>query len=344
MPLCVIYAGLSCVSILAVKSPNDKIQLNFPYSYSDYFTGNFKNKKNFIEALIDRFFQDNNLNKSDFQFASCWYPEIPNLGDNIGLDISLNQLIKEYSDYELCVFVNRYGILTQDFGSSCASFSAANSTQEDIEKINFTFNSYTFPQIIPNNIFDMLEEDNGLRFTDIELKDKMMITGDRFFERGTNISYILSFDIIKKVGVYDFKIDTKNMWVLLELVKRACAVERLKMDEKLGDILSSDVNFMGGTLVNSPGGAECLVSGEEGSDRLLEVKENSIFVLPMNKGSKTKITVKGSLLNTTQKTVWGGDFGLVIDTRPKNNLTRFKEIYTQKNLKTWEDAVCLYRF
>lgn len=333
MPICAVYAGLSCVSILAIKSPDDKIQLNFPYSYSGYFT---------IEALIDKFFQDNNLTKSDFQFAFCWYPEVPNLGNSIGLDISLNLLIKEYSGSDSCVFVNRYGVLTQDFAGSCASLnslnigSPVNLTQEEIDKINFAFNSYIFPQIIPNNIFDTLEEDNSLRFTNIEPGDKMIITGDRFFERGTNISYILAFDLIKKVGVYDFKIDTNNMWILLELVN--------KMDEKLGAVLSADTNFMGGTLVNSPGGAECLVSGEEGGDRLLEVKENSILVLPLNKGSKTKITVKGSALNTVQKIVWGGDFGLVIDTRPKNNLTRFREIYTQKNLKTWEDAVCLYRY
>ncbi len=334
MPICVIYAGLSCVSILAVKSPDDKIQLNFPYSYSDYFIGNFKNKKNFIEALIDRFFQENNLNKADFQFGSCWYPEIPGFDDNTALNIPLSQLIKETSNFSLCVFVNRYGILTQNFGSSCSSPTIGTGndlTQDEIEKINFASNSYTFPQIIPNNIFDILEEDNSLRFTDIEPKEKVIITGDRFLERNTNISYILAFDLIKKPGVYEFKIDTKNMWVLLELINRT--------NEKLGEILTVGSDFMGGTLVNSPGGAECLVSGEEGSDRLLEIKENSIFVLPLKKGSKAKITVKGSALNTTQKSIWGGDFGLVIDTRPKNNSIHFNEIYTQKNLKMWEESV-----
>ena len=339
MPICVIYAGLSCVSILAIKSPDDRIQLNFPYSYSDYFSGNFKNKKNFIEALIDRFFQENNLTKTDFQFASCWYPEITDFDDSTALNISLNQLIKETSDFSLCVFVNRYGILTQNFGSLCSALTINTDnelTQDEMEKMNFVSNSYTFPQIIPHNIFDMLEEDNSLRFIDVESKEKEMITGDRFFKRNTNISYILAFDLIKKPGIYEFKIDTGNMWVLLELANR--------MNEKLGEILSTNTDFMGGTLVNSPGGAECLVSGEEGSDRLLEIKENSIFVLPLKKGSKAKITVKGSALNTTQKSIWGGDFGLVIDTRAKNNPARFKEIYTQKNLKLWEEAICSYPY
>lgn len=341
MPICAVYAGLSCVSILAVKSPDDKIQLNFPYSYSDYFSGNFKNKKNFVDALIERFFQENNLTTSDFRFASCWCPEIPNLGEAVGLSISLSQLMQESSDTDLCIFVNRYGVLTQNNGSSCASIDTvsntdlrADLTQDEIEKINSAANSYIFPQIIPNNIFDTLEEDSSVRFVDIEQKDKVVVTGDRFLGRDTSTSHILSFDLIKKPGVYEFKIDTKNMWVLLGLIH--------KVDEKLGEVLSAGIDFMEGTLVNSPGGAECLVSGDEGSDRLLEIKDNSIFILPLKKGSKVKITVKGNALNTTQKSVWGGDFGLVIDTRPKNNSIRFNELYTQKNLKMWEESVNIH--
>lgn len=339
MPVCVVYAGLSCVSILIVKTPDDKIQLNFPYSYSDYFSGNFKNKKNFVDALIERFFSENNLNKTDFQFAFCWYPEIPNQSDTSVSSISLNQLIKETTDFSLCIFVNRYGIFTQDYGNMYASLNPDTSNdlaQDVVEEMNLASNSYVFPQIIPNNVFDVIDEDNNVRFINIEPKEKIIITGDRFFGRNTHESPILAFDLIKKPGVFDFRIDTKNMWIMLELISR--------MNEKMGEILSANTDFAGGTLVNSPGGAECLVSGEEGSDRLLVVKDNSIFVLPLNKGSRAKITVKGSVLNTTQKSIWGGELGLVIDTREKTNLASFKEIYTQKNLKMWEEAICSYQY
>ena len=122
----------------------------------------------------------------------------------------------------------------------------------------------------------------------------------------TEIDYILILNLIKKAGIFEVELDRERYLILQYILKAYDKSAQLMAEGKVEKL---------GTLINTYGEAECLITSEIGTSQLLDIEKDKVFVLPLNYNERAHLTIKSQKIGTMEKDVTGGKLGLIFDTR-----------------------------
>ena len=207
---------------------------------------------------------------------------------------------------------------------------------------NYLSNKTLYPSLIPSSpdtfkAEDVLTKTLATSVSAVSLADQpLLFTGGRFavFEKNPVATYLLALDLLKNPGLYTVKIDTANKLPVISILNYYLMGEsgpkskKKKKKEKVSflsdDILSLndeaifDDEFVSlGTVLNAPGGVECLFEKEAGNSQFVELKSDKLFIFPLEKNASARIVVDGKSVGHIDTSIRGGSLGLVIDTRDK---------------------------
>lgn len=325
-----IYFGPSEVSFLAAAAPGDLRFYKYPYYIND---------ESFIKDLIATASKEMGINPTEYNLIGCGFPTVEAACLDLAYISTLDKLISKSSKY-FTVLVNIFTLMTP-----VGFLSAAHTIDTDEEDMNMLFNLALYGHTIYPDNFDQMKIDHSVRFYPPEAvapdsSKPILFTGDRFSSsiRSVNGSHLFLLDLLKMPGIYEVKIDDKNAFSTLALLSEYDPAYTNALNEYEFESL--------GTVVNTPGSAECLLSNEDGSSQLFDVKANDIFVIPVEAQATPRLMVKNSVLGTRDVTIKGGSKGLIIDTRIKHDLGVFNKNYFENHFKEWvcriEETSCTY--
>jgi hypothetical protein len=179
---------------------------------------------------------------------------------------------------------------------------------------NMLANIELYPHLTYSDTHDVSIKDTFLRniLTQTLLKFKgseIVLTGDRFSKFNVNkpLSYLLVLDIVRSAGMYTVKVDKENIF-----------------PHTLSIGVNADYDNLG-TLVNSPGPSEILFETEVGTSQFVELEEDKLFILPLGLNDKARLLVKNQK-GQLENTVFGGELGVIVDTRRKEKNYEFREV------------------
>ena len=323
MPILSVNIGRSEVSLLAFNSIDDFKVYNYPYVIND---------PSFLKELIKTASKELKIpTLAKYDLLVCGFPEIPDIGMEAKLAMTLDKVSASIKGF-FPVFVSNFSILT-----ASSFLSAAKLEYVDVTLSDFFPNLSIYPYLVPNDSLEQFTLDNFVRFFPNELianniNVPMVFSGDRFGYMFNNdpLSYMLIFDLVKTLGVYELRVDSNNILANLAMIAR--------YDDKYSNILAEYKFESLGVLINAEGTVEGLIETEDGTRQLFEVKNEQLFVVPLALG-RNRIVLKNAQLGTIEKTVLGGTLGLIVDTRPKNNPEIYNATYIEKQLNIWANSV-----
>ena len=296
-------------------SESDLTFSHFPYVYSKEIFSNYCEGARFNNALL----ADITGSKlSNFDLLVSGFVEPPVLDQKPALSVDTFKALKALENY-YPVFVNSYSVITNDNVVSSLDVGSVARRAHDThtEESDYYANLSLYPQLVPNDISTQIDLDNNtvvkakylLRSFNPATKTPIVFTGGRFSQKSpsTEITYALMLDLIENPGIYNTYIDKRNAYILLSLLKlyqgSKFTLNPLDLIEKVG------------AVVRTNGAAEVLLNSDYSTKQLVDVPKNSIFVIPLDKKSQAKLTIKNASLGTLEANVSGGTLGIVIDTR-----------------------------
>jgi hypothetical protein len=330
MPTLSIFFSSSEISALFIDEDYSTRSFNYPYISSN---------EGFIRDVCKLAEKDLGVSISNTELLVTGFPKPYGEFLNPKLFISLEKVAsREFGFYP--VYTSNFTVVSKSGYSS--NIDLSNITTDEVNSLS---NLVLYRQVIQTDNFDQFNVDNLVRFLPESIvkpisEEPVIMSGDRFsrsFKRDAN-SLLLILDLIKIPGKYQVILDKNNLLPCLSLA--------YYYDGRFGNLIKSFKFDDLGTLINSPGGAEIYVSGNDGTSQLLQVESDKIFILPMAAGVVSKATVKRQGASTQEMLLRGGSLGLIVDTRIKNNAKMFTKDYIEDNLKVWhkalEEALCTY--
>lgn len=329
--------GLTNTSFLLYKSSSDFSTYNYPYSYLPLYLET--TKKDFYLDIFDYVSGEMGIN-----FSECDVIVTALLDSKVGdypLKSSklLSDVLPVVVDYSY-VFVDQCSLI---YGNSYIhatprfDFSPVLKLNEP-EKINAYANSMMYNNYHPQKDFDIFDRDDVVRalFNEISKtveapKQKIIFSGDRFAGNINlkSLAFLLAIDLVKQPGFYELYIDRDNVL--------GCAAHIADYEKDASSIVSSLKLEFAGNLLNSPGGVECLVKTSVGTTQMIDLHVETIQVVPMERDASSTIYVKHQGLGSLEKSVQGGDMGLLIDTRLKDLQTQVIDSETRhKKYREWQ--------
>ncbi len=278
------------------------------HSYANFLISETIPQKDYYADVFSKAQNELNLKKTDkYVFASLFSsPEIPVKDIEY---VSLLQNINENVFY-----------LSNLFYSYGKDISCITPLVTLTANLDFVSNTWLYPDIQTSDLHTQVAYDQILRdlikisppnFSP-EKTTEILFTGDRITKFNTfpELTTLLILDFMTQPGVYTLKIDTQNRYPHKIMYNR-CYVDFFTL----------------GTIINSPGYTECLYKTDVGTQQLIQLKEDTIFVLPLEMGMVATVLVKNQAGQFEQK-VTGGQIGLVFDTRIKSTQqSEFSEVY-----------------
>jgi hypothetical protein len=332
MPLLAAYFDTSVVSFLLKKDKKNIEFYTFPYVYSKGTLSNQCSDKEFYKYLIEAFLTERKIKVKSCDLIISGFLEAPNFIENAKFSAGIVDVVKNSSDY-LPIAINNSSLISKDIVNSfsyCKEENKLSLENKDFGEFDYYSNLCIYPQIVSDDLSTQSDIDENISKKipsnfKIENRKKIVFTGGRFAQNicSRELNYVLMSDLIKGSGVYDVYLDTKNAFLLIQLVK---------MYDKDIDISIEDYIENTGIFIKSGGSVECLLSTGVGEDQFIEIEKEKVFVMPLNINSKARLSIKSSDLGSVEIPISGGEVGIIFDTRSND-----ESIYS--NIKIFNDCI-----
>jgi len=336
MPVLTAYFDVSDVSFLLDKGTGEYEFSHFPYAYSVEAFSNQCTQEDFNKAVIEAVLKEKKIKLSSCDILVGGFLEAPKVGLETKLSVNLLSILHTTDPFYPFI-VNNFSVVTKD---AVLSFENCPKKSPGFEENEYDEigNLSIYPQISPIDIPSVSDMDRNIiekaKNVNFGYLPQMPIVfaGSRFSRPKSidYLDYILALDLVRNQGIYNLYLDRKNAVVLttmLKMYKKDIEANPLQYTEPLG------------TLVNSPGDTECLVSSEVGTGQFFDVKKDNIFLVPADLSGQETVSVKNILLGSVKDFVHGGKMGLIVDTREgkdpiSDNVRVFNDCVRQISLCT----------
>jgi len=329
------YFDTSDISLVLLSLDSNNVEFfNFPYKYSSAAFSNQTNEAGFNKDVIETFLKNKKIKTSDIEVITCGFIEVPPVDIETKQSLKLVSIIKEIEEFYPFV-VNEFSVLTKD---SILSYEMCSEKSQDIDGggSNELANLSIYPQIIPVDILTSTELDRSIaaKVESLELgyksKDALTFSGSRFSRTilYEYLDWILAFDLVRKPGIYEIFLDRRNAIPLFNIIKKY-KPEILLNPKPYLEVL--------GTLINSQGETECLLTSDVGTSQFFDVKKDGFYVVPMLHEAPSSLSIKSRSLGNLNISVSGGKVGLIINTGNSslfNNVKVFNDCVKQLSLCT----------
>lgn len=308
MPILSFYEGYTELSFGVFEDKIDADVANiyrFPYTYSNNLFENSFPREQFYKDVFSVACKELNTNIKNCTLYNSGFLSVPELPfeskNSVSVFSNLASSVIYVSSQMIALNKEFYSYMPLD---------------ANVGDLNARMNLDMYHNIISADSHDVVLKDALLReiisrSTFNLSQGEFIFTGDRFREFSLNpsLAYLLIFDLLKDPGVFFLRLDKDNLYA---------------HSVSIGDSTLTYPYI--GTLINIPGDVECLYETDVGTSQLFDLKEDNIFMLPLNPGSDARIMVKSSS-QSFEQTVLGGSLGVIIDTRDKSERIEFKEVY-----------------
>jgi hypothetical protein len=337
MPVLTAYIGFSSVSYLFYKSSSDYVFGTYPYVYSSELYGNYSDEKKFYKELFAYICKENGVKFSECDFVVGAFVKLPEFDFDIKKKFLLDEILNGITSKHYPLVINSYSIISSDKylsylpygGSECND----NTTKMGPEELAYYYNLAIYHNVVPFEINNLVDHDRNI--VDKLCNNKLEYTGEKpvtfmgsrfsppngLFNR--EIDYILMINLIRNPGIYEIELDRDRYLILKYMLNNYVVNSELLAEGKVEKV---------GTLINTYGSVECMITSEIGTSQLLDIEQDRVFIVPLNYNEKAHITIKNNNIGILEKDVTGGKIGVIFDTRiEKYDIT--------SNLKVFNESV-----
>ncbi len=342
MPLLSLNYGINSTRGVYIDAEDKITSITYRYPYSrDLFEHTYSVDQYYEEvtSYLMRQFKISRTDKCDI--IATGFPTIPNIPNKFANAYLLDQLVKKIDNYHVVSVTDR-SVYKQN---SYISHSDVKNLQYGVKEKNYLLNLALYSNVIPEkpseynlllanvwNIFRTMDEQKMDAKEQKALLKPTLFMGDIFdtnkieFEK---ISYLYLLSFIIAPGFHYISLDKHSELIHLAHMRY--------YNDKYAKLIEEYKPKNLGTLLNSPGDTSCLLQNDTNNSQLIEVRSGRIVFLPLNENTSTRIVVKGKQIGSIEKTVKGGKLGIIIDTRPKNDIKNYSynnlQIDINANLK-----------
>lgn len=331
MPTLSIYIGENQISAMRYNTPEDFSFAAYPYVFPYEALKHEYNETKFYTQVIKIFEKEFGIKAKDYKVVvgSLGGQELPiKASSNIGVFSSLST-IKNYQ----WLFVESFFVAKPSGFLGYFPY-GSDSKFDDQELKNYFSNVGIYPQFRTLN--PKLLNSNDVLLQNISAnveynyseETPIILTGGRF----TSVydlpisTYLFSFSLLKKPGLYRLKLDPANKLPLISLVNKEY-FESSSSGKSAGGVLSEDIMNINddeifddefidlGTVLRAKGNVEVLLEIEAGNSQFISLKENQLFIFPLERMASARVVISGQSIGKRETYVKGGKLGLVIDTR-----------------------------
>jgi hypothetical protein len=330
---CYFDASDTSLALLSLDSNNVEF-FNFPYKYSQAAFSNQISEAGFNKDIIETFLKNKKIKTSDVEVITSGFIEVPLVDIETKLSLTLVSIIKEIEGFYPFV-VNEFSVLTKD---AILSYEMCSEKSQDADGggSNELANLSIYPQIIPVDLLTSTELDRSIseKVGSLELgykpHDTLSFSGSRFSRTVIYeyLDWILAFDMVRKTGIYEISLDRKNVIPLFNLIKKYKPEIVLDPKPYIEAI---------GTLINSPGDTECLLTSDVETNQFFDVKKDGFYAVPMLPDATSSLSIKSHTLGNLKMVISGGRVGLIINTGSDSlfsNVKVFNDCVKQLSLCT----------
>ena len=332
MPLLSLLFGCTEVSALYLNEGSEYLFSRYPYSYTPELFSHFYSEENFYSDIVDLLIKQLKVKKSELEIVATGSITVPTIRYEYSFTITFEDLILNDSQYDGKFFDN-WSLFTRNSSMCLYPREGNHLNNADRDYLsNLTIYKNAISDSTENHILTSTCMINLSKMADSEVLDKVTIQNNPILFSGKmfqmdnsdlrNISYLSLLTVVTNKGFNKIFVDEDRMFVHFSLLKKY-------NQEKYGSFLNDHPPVELGTLLNSPGNTSCLLESSVGTTQLVEIEENKLFFVPMEKDAKIRIVVKNEVLGVFEDIVSGGRLGLIIDTRQKNE----KEIVTKSTFQ-----------
>lgn len=319
MPILSLNYGISDVLIVYVDDKKEFVLHKNSYPYSKEMYSHYISEKDFYTEMVTHFIRRFKIPRNNLKIIATGFPKIPEINYPYDHTIHLNQLIEFISTYNI-MLLNRYSVFTQSgFMSHQDLFNIPLGVREKEYLANISIYRNISPKTISN--YNLLLQNNWCLVKALTnnlkplfySKDPILFTGNAFRYEGNNfkyLTYLYMLNFILEVGVYELNYDPTNIYSNL--------VHIASFDTYYQDLLKKYKPKKTGTLVNSPGETSILLKTDIGTQQLVTVPEGKIFFMPLDENISAALLANSHQLGSVEKRIKGGEVGLIVDTRYKN--------------------------
>lgn len=306
MPVLSFYEGISELSFLKLDdlsgSADDSL-FKFPYVYSEKLFGSSFTKDEFYSSVYELACKSLGIVAKDTEVFACGVinePQVP--FKTVKKGSVLKSLPPNYA------FISDHTFAYSDAIFSMMPVDTVD-PQDDMEA-----NLSIYTNVFFAETGDILNKDSMLREiiknsgVTIDAKE-VVFTGERVSDRRISpvVTYLFLLDIVKNPGIYHLKMDRNNLFSHTFLAGGN--------EPPIPSV---------GTLINSPGKTECLYETDVGTSQLIDLEAEKLFVLPLEAGAGARLMVK-NVEGQTDTLVYGGELGVILDTRDKSKGLIYKD-------------------
>jgi hypothetical protein len=338
MPVLAAYIGFSSISYLVYKSSNDYVFGTYPYTYSADLFDSYSSESQFYIELFSNILRDNNLKFLETDILVGDYIRYPDLEFEVKRSYLLSEILKGISLSHFPLNISSYSITTPNsmlcyLPVSNGEYLGSDTKKMETDELNYYFNYSIYPNIVNYEMTLLIDHDRNivskLRNTELEYNNKLPLCfmGSRFSypygQFNKESDYILLLNILKNPGIYELELDRDRYLMLAYMLNSFDKSLELRAEGKIEKV---------GTLINTFGDVECMITSEIGTSQLLDIEKDRVFVLPLNYNEKAHVIIKNNTIGTMEKDVIGGKLGVIFDTRlEKYDIT--------ENLKVFNDSI-----
>lgn len=335
-----IYVGESMISVLDYSSPSDFKFANYPYSFPYELFPQDNVSEKFYQQVLKYLSKIHGISADSAEVIVGTVSGVaPKIKHTHGY--SIHQALSSLKNYSWTL-VENFTVMTQK------NMSAFYPMKKDLTfsqpaMTNYLSNKSLYPQIVPSSPDTFKSEDVLTKHlmssidTSVVSDIPLIFTGGRFahFDTNKTASYLLALDLLRTPGLFNVKIDPENKLPTIALLNNHLVSNANKAATKnsketvafLSDDLLSvnntevfDDEFVSiGSVLNAPGGVECLFEVEAGNNQFVEIKANRLFIFPLERTSSARIVVDGKSVGHLDTNIRGGSLGFIIDTRDKTS-------------------------
>ncbi len=206
---------------------------------------------------------------------------------------------------------------------------------------NYFENLSLYPYVQPSSDRDYYEEEAYLRIISKRhcvIEEKDLFVNQRPITFSTTRKFLAENDLCRFMllcldslcheGFYTFKLDPKDF------IGAASALSYF--DTKLFQSLELPDFEMLGSVLNIMDDVICTITTNRKAKQEVNVSRNEVFTLPLDEKESVEIDVVSHRHGTLKRKVYGGKFGLIIDTRDKNTLNNISVEKRKEIIKLWE--------